>query len=124
MGLCDVSALSVHTRSNLIPDNLNERWNCKAPLHFAIPPFVAAEGGICEGVKLPGSVFSMGKWQAVAANDLAVAEAFCDECFVAGQSQRRGVVTPTTDGRSQHCGRVAVAHVQGSPKGGGALARA
>ena len=38
-----------------------------------------------------------------------------------GQSCRRGLVTSHGERRSKHFGRVAVAYVQGSPKGGGAL---
>jgi len=38
-----------------------------------------------------------------------------------GQSRKRGLVTSHGERRSNIFGRVAVAHVQGSPKGGGAL---
>ena len=38
-----------------------------------------------------------------------------------GQSRGRGLVTSGSERRSRFLGRVAVAYVQGSPKGGGAL---
>jgi hypothetical protein len=41
--------------------------------------------------------------------------------FTCGQSRGGGVRTSNSRRRSRFLGRVAVAHVQGSPKGGGAL---
>ena len=56
---------------------------------------------------------------------IASSKCFCDPLRAAGKSQWWGFVTSDVLGRSpSFCGRVAVAHVQGSPKGGGALARA
>ena len=52
---------------------------------------------------------------------LAVATRAKHTTATCGQSRSGGLVTSHGERRSKHFGRVAVAYVQGSPKGGGAL---
>ena len=55
------------------------------------------------------------------ADTLAVAPSGQHSTNSCGQSRGRGLVTSDSERRSNAFGRVAVTHVQGSPKGGGAL---